>query len=171
MRLFLGSTLLACAIGLASPLAAQPLLPGQAPDAVAAPGGVIQKVTAEQVLLLLNELGFSSRIASGENNTQFIVSQFWNAQVYSGVFLEQCDRGGCYVMRFFVNMGKDQGMDQAWMNGWNARMLMVRAARLPDGNAVLMMDASVRGGVTTDYVKLAAQNFISVVNSSANFKP
>lgn len=169
----MGLCVAAALLAPAASASAQPRLPGQGGQTTPSTpqSGVFQKVTAEQLLPIVRGLGFKAEIAQTNDATPKIVAEFWNADVYSGILLHQCDQGGCFTMRFFVNLGKDQAVDANWISAWNLGMLFSKAVTLQDQSLVFLMDVSIAGGVTEDFLKSAVRTFIANVNYAPEFKP
>jgi hypothetical protein len=165
MRLARAASALALFVLLGLPALAQP--PGTGgPNA-----DVIQKITPELLTELLREVGYRARVDKADQNEPRIVVNFWSDEVFSGVRLGACDRDGCLLMRFFVNLGRDMTISDAWVKSWNRNKILVKAVQLTDNSLLLSMDVAVWGGVTRDYVKQMAQTFVSIASTAADFQP
>jgi hypothetical protein len=165
MRLARAVSALALFLLLGLPAVGQP--PGvgnQNPD-------VIQKISPDQLVELLREVGYRARVDKADQNEPRLVVNFWSEEVFSGIRLGACDRDGCLLMRFFVNLGRDTTISDAWVKSWNRNKILVKAVQLADNSLLLSMDVAVWGGVTRDYVKQMAQTFVSIASTAADFQP
>jgi hypothetical protein len=171
--------LAAAVFAVACPAAAQPVIPQQSSTPAAAPsaepGALITAMTPQQVVDLLNNVSFPSKVVSDDKNSnnKWVVTSFWGDNLYSGVlFNGNCDNSGaCSILGFFANFGKSPNVNQAWVDGWNSDECCVRAYFLSDQSLVFQYDVALFTGVSADYIKAAAQFFKSTVDASTNFKP
>ena len=87
-----------------------------------------------------------------------VLVAFWNDQIFSGAIPQACEKdgSGCHSFKLFANLGKDTGVDQAWINAWNNSYYYVRAFKLQDGQLIFEWNVALLTGVTPDYIKLAA---------------
>jgi Putative bacterial sensory transduction regulator len=136
-----------------------------------APGGLIVKIQAQNLAQLMNDAGFASKLI--DNSGPVVLVAFWNDQIFSGAIPQACEKdgSGCHSFKLFANLGKDTGVDQAWINAWNNSYYYVRAFKLQDGQLIFEWNVALLTGVTADYIKLAAIAFKSAVDESTNFKP
>jgi Putative bacterial sensory transduction regulator len=175
MRLLSKVVLVIASLVCATAVVAQPRIPGaniggQAP--ASSSGGLLVKLTAEQVVGLLNEAGFHSEVRQ-DKDSKFVVAAFWGQDLYSGVIVEHCEKdgSGCHTLEFFANFGKDQPVDANWINAWNNSKIGVKASKLGDGTLLFDYDLPLLTGVTADYVKELAKFFKLVVDTATQFKP
>jgi hypothetical protein len=134
-------------------------------------GGLIVKVQAEQLAQLMKEAGFPSKVV--DNNGKMVQSTFWSDQIFSGIIPQACEKdgSGCHSFKLFANFGKENGIDQAWIDAWNNTYFYVRTYKLKDGQLIFEWNVALLNGVTPDYIKLAAAFFKSTVDESTDFKP
>jgi Putative bacterial sensory transduction regulator len=176
MRLLSKVVLVIASLGCATAAVAQPRIPGgniggQAP--APSGGGLLIKLTPEQVVGLLNEAGFHSEVRRDSVDAKVVVAAFWGQEPYSGVIMDHCEKdgSGCHNLFFFANYGKDQPVDANWINAWNNSKIGVKALKLDDGTLLFEYDLSLLTGVTADYVKEFAKFFKLVVDTATQFKP
>lgn len=136
------------------------------------PSGAAVGYSAQEISQLLIDAGFQSEVQKDSKNNQYVVSNFWGGQPYAIAYPSSCnsDGSGCKAMQIFVNIGKNDLINQAWMDAWNTRELFAKVVKLSDGSVVFDWDFLITG-VTPDNVKLAAALFKQQVDASANFKP
>ena len=139
--------------------------PGGAPS-----GGMLTKVTAEQMAQLFNAAGFKSQVITN-NNTKMVQAVFWTPDIFGGAIPQACekDNSGCHAMKIFANLGKAT-VDQKWVDAWNENWLYVRASR-SSGNLIFMWDVAFLTGVSPEYAQTAIQLFKAIVDQSTDFKP
>jgi hypothetical protein len=136
-------------------------------------GGLIIKIQADQVAQLLNDAGFPSKVIETKNGDHMVVSAFWNDQIFSGAIPEACEKdgSGCHAVMLFANLGKDTGVDEAWLDAWNKSYWYTHVFKLDSGELVFYWHVGLLTGVTPDYIKLAAKLFKANVDASTDFKP
>jgi hypothetical protein len=164
---------------LAGAATAQPRIPGPGGGGGGGGGapspttGMILKMTPEQLVPLLNEVGFRSEVRQLQGGDKMVYARFWDTDaLWSGVTFGNCEKdgSGCRTLQFFANFGKDQTVDPSWMNAWNNRFYVVRTYKLvPQGDLIFEGDLMIFTGVTADYVKIFARFFKQVVDESQNF--
>ena len=118
----------------------------------------------------MNDAGFASKLI--DNNGPVVLVAFWNDQIFSGAIPQACEKdgSGCHSFKLFANLGKDTGVDQAWINAWNNSYYYVRAFKLQDGQLIFEWNVALLTGVTPDYIKLAAIAFKSAVDEFDQFQ-
>jgi hypothetical protein len=143
---------------------------GPSPGGGNAPSGLVVNVQPEQMAQILTQAGFQSK-AVDNGGTHMVRSLFWSEDIFSGLIPEVCDKDGpCHAYKLFANLGKDSGVNQAWIDAWNSRWLYVHAT-LSDGSLIFAWDVAVLTGVTPEYVASTAKLFVAIVNESTDFKP
>lgn len=186
MRSLIAAALLVGSIGFGAPAAvAQVVLPGNnnpppsstPPQSAQAGGGLITKITPQQVAQLVSGavsgVTINPQITQAQDGTYLVTFPVWGNQVYSAINVQNCekDNSGCYVMDFFANFGKQPSIDENWMDAWNNRFFMVRVFKLPNGETVFSGDCMILSGVTPQYVTAFAGFFKKVVDAATTFKP
>jgi hypothetical protein len=177
----IAGTVLFCALFpiLASLAQAQPKLqprpgnPPPAPGLQAPAGGGLDGVPAnmEAVLPLIQRAkGFSNvEIVSGNNNYRAIRAQVLQTTVIVGP--EICNDGVCRGLVFFVNLGKQQGIDLNWLNAWNAQRVFGRAYMDNQGSIVFDMAVHLWGGPSANYIVQSAEVYAVMLKSLFEFQP
>jgi len=143
---------------------------GGAPPRGAPAGGMLTKVTVEQMAQLFNAAGFKSQVIDN-GGIKMVQTIFWTEDIFGGALPEACekDNSGCGAMKIFANLGKAT-VNQKWIDGWNDTWLYVRASR-SSGNLVFTWDVAFLTGVSPEYVQTAIQLFKAIVDQSTDFKP
>jgi len=160
-------------IGNPAPAAA----PQPGPAAAAPAGGLITKITAQQVAQLVAKAvsgtTITPQITKNNDGTSLVTFPIWGDAVYSAINVENCeqDGSGCYVLDFFANFGKQPSLTAAWMNAWNDQFYIARVYPLSNGEIVFSADLVILTGVTPDYVTAFAGFFKQVVDNASTFKP
>jgi len=183
MRLSMKAILVVASIALAAAASAQPRPGGGgpkpggggggggSPGGGGAPAGLIVNAQVEQLAALFNEAGFRSTVVQKQGG-KVVQTEFWSADVFSGAYPVHCEKDGpCHGYKLFANLGRDSGVDEAWLDAWNSRLVYVRAFKLPSGELIFAWDVPVLTGVSPDYVKLTATLFKTIVDLATDFKP
>src|SRR5262249_2050758 len=71
------------------------------------PGGLLQKLTLDQMAQLFTAAGFKAQ-AIDNNGTKMVQAILWTQDIFAGAFPEACekDNSGCRAMKIFANLGK-----------------------------------------------------------------
>jgi hypothetical protein len=177
MRIVARAVLVVVALAVAAAAYGQPRPGGRGPSGGGgggggAPAGLVVKIDAQKLAQLMNDAGFASKVIDNGGVTVVLVT-FWNDQIFSGAIPQACEKdgSGCRSFKLFANLGKDTGVDDAWINAWNRSYYYVRAFKLPSGELVFEWNVALLTGLTPDYIKLAALAFKSAVDDSTDFKP
>jgi Putative bacterial sensory transduction regulator len=144
---------------------------GGSPGPRGAPaGGMLTKVTVEQMAQLFKAAGFKSQVVEN-NGTKMVQTVFWTSDIFGGAIPLGCekDNSGCHGMKVFANLGKAT-VDQNWVDAWNDYYFYVRASR-SSGNLIFTWDVAFLTGVSPEYVQTAIQWFKQIVDQSTDFKP
>ena len=64
----------------------------------------------------MSDAGFPSKVVETKSG-HIVVTAFWSEQIFSGVIPIACEKdgSGCHGLMLFANLGKDTGVDQAWI--------------------------------------------------------
>ncbi len=133
---------------------------------------MIVKVLPAQIAQLFNDAGFKSKVIKNDQ-TEMVQTIFWSEDVFSGAIPQACEKdgSGCHAIEIFANLGSDSGVDDAWINAWNAQKLYVRAFKSDKGDLIFELDVGLFSGASAEYIKNCAQVFKRVVDTSSDFKP
>jgi hypothetical protein len=131
-------------------------------------GGVISRITHEQLAGALSQAGYPSKVAT-QNNNKYVVSQMLGGiNVIS--FMYGCTNQGCTSFDLTV-FGSDQ-VNADFVNAWNNKKRFLRAIMDPsDGTLTLDAPIILSGGVTVENVKEHAKMFEAMLKEFANFQP
>jgi Putative bacterial sensory transduction regulator len=167
-------------LALAPPAAAQPVLPGTGGGTPSGggPGGLIGKITAQQLAKIVGGLSIDGKplqtsIKTFDDNTAVVVLPLWGDDLYSGVLTEFCEKdgSGCHTLHFFANFGKQQSVDSAWMDAYNRTYVGVKVYTLDNGELVFTYDLPLFSGVSQDYLLRFLSFYKGVVDEAFKFKP
>ena len=173
-----GRLMLACAllVSASSFVQAQPKLQprgGNSPPAAQTPGELIESVPANMELVqgVISKVDAfkDAQILTGQNNYKFVRAQYNQINVFVGP--EACQEGNCRSLTFWINLGKQQGVDQNWANAWNAQKIWGRAYLDNDGDFVFDMNIHFWGGTTPKYIAESADLFAVNMKALFEFKP
>jgi hypothetical protein len=181
MRSLSSAILVLASLALGAPAVAQPVIgpgPGPAPAPTPVSGGMIIKITAEQLAQILggmkiNGQAVQTSIKSFKDGTSIVITPLWGPQVYSGVLTELCEKdgSGCHWLEYFANLGKQSSVDTQWMNAYNSRFFGMKSYTLKDGALVLQIDMPLWPGVSPQDIGWHMIYFKNAVDDSFKFKP
>jgi Putative bacterial sensory transduction regulator len=166
---------LLCSLAHAQPkLQPRPAAPGPAPAQQAAPAaGLIDGIpqNMESVVPLIKAApGFSNvEIVSGDNNYKAVRAQLNGTTVVVGP--EVCKDGMCKGLVFFANLGKQQGIDLAWINAWNAQKVFSRAYQDKAGNIVFDLAIHFWGATSPRFITETADLYGVMLKALFEFQP
>ena len=148
----------------------RPVTGGGSQSPPAQTGGMINALTAEQVMQLV---GKTEGVRGAEiiklNNGQPAVRAEINGIKFL-VFLYQCENGACHTMTFFTTFGK-QAIDVNWVNSFNRDQRFLRVYIDKEGAVNVEYDVHFYGGVSPNYVSQSAIVFGVFLKSLLEYKP
>ncbi|BAT60172.1 hypothetical protein GJW-30_1_02708 [Variibacter gotjawalensis] len=168
---------LAAVLGLclfASPLVAQPQIqqpssPGQPAQQPAAGGGaLINNVTPEQTAEVLKAAGYSDvEVYTAQSGTKHASGKTQGILV--SAIHQNCNEGSCAVVVFFVNFGKQDSVDAAYMNAWHNEKLYSRLY-LNNGNLFFTWSVFL-GDTSMSHLRRSAAIYSNLLKDLQTFKP
>ena len=153
------------------PGAPRPGAGGGGDGAAGADGSMITFVQNEQLARIFTAAKFKSSVEKLKNGVQIVKMEIW-PDTYSAAYPIFCKNDGteCGGYQIFVNLG-DTGVNDAWIQAWNARYSFVRTYMLSKDQQIFEFDEFTQGGVTSQNIALSAAVFKKVVEESSDFKP
>ena len=136
--------------------------PKQQPQA----GGVLTRVTPEQVASALTQAGYRSQVVT-RNNQKFVTSSIHGFNITTAFF--DCNNQGCGNLQFVTWFNDKVNTD--FVNAWNAQYRFAKATVDRDGELQFSMDVWLGGGVTLDNIKGYASILEYMLGELTKFRP
>jgi len=136
------------------------------PKPAAGTGGVINRITPEQLASTLTAAGFKSQVKTN-NNQKFVASTIHGFNAVVAPF--DCNAQGCGNLQFIVWFNDKVNLD--FVNAWNNQYRFAKAAIDSDGDVKFSVDVFLDGGVTSENIVNYAKLFDYMVGELTKFKP
>jgi hypothetical protein len=130
-------------------------------------GGVVSRVTPEQLASMLNAAGYKSQVKTGNNNQKFIASSIHGFNTVVVPF--DCNAQGCGNLQYIVWFNDKVNLD--FVNAWNNQYRFAKASIDSDGDVAFSIDVFLDGGVTAENIVNYAKVFDYMLGEIGKFKP
>jgi Putative bacterial sensory transduction regulator len=132
-----------------------------------AAGGLISRITAEQLAGILSQAGYPSQVRT-QQNEKYVVSDMKGVTVNS--ILYTCNNQGCLSFDLVVYASDQLTTD--FVNAWNDKKRFTKASVDPsDGTLTLASTVVLSGGVSAENIKEYARFYEAMLGVFAQFQP
>ena len=124
---------------------------------------VVTTVTAQQVVTVLQSVGYRASVATGTDGSKYVKSSMSGFNMAVQFFL--CRNDNCESLWFNATFQKDPSLFTAnFLNAWNGRNRFARGVVDDNGDFHLLFDVNLAGGVTLDNIAQNAQLFDNLIS-------
>ena len=169
-------------------IASIPLLPTGTPGAIAhqirldrpvgggggaapqkAPSGLVMDVSVEDTMRIMKNVGFGAMsIEKGEGGS-FIKAQVDDLTTI--IWHNNCEGSRCRALHFAAYLGKQDSVDDAFIQDYNRNTMFTKMAQDKDGELQNTMAVSLVGGVSEEHIRIMGQSWIVFFREALAYKP
>ncbi|TDR89223.1 YbjN domain-containing protein [Enterovirga rhinocerotis] len=131
--------------------------------------GLVTDVSAEDVVRIMRDVGFKSTTVETNKAGSYVKAQIDETDTF--IFLENCNDGRCVSLLFTVYLGRQDSVDETFINDYNRNTIYTKLAKDKDGELQLMLPASLYKGVSEEHVRSLGELWISVFKEALEYKP
>ena len=145
---------------------------GPAPVEGPLPSGgarVISTINAETVARLMKGVGFSALEIDPDSDGTQVRAAIDGTDTF--IRLENCEKGSCVTLMFLANFGKQDAIDAAWINSYNANTIYTKMFLNGDGEAILSIASSLYKGVTEEHVASLGELWVVIFKEALAYEP
>lgn len=142
--------------------------PAPAPQAPAESGSVMLTTTPAQTLAAITGLGFTGEVVEQDGGKHLRVTYDGN-EMY--IWHDECDGEACRRITFYVNFGKQDSIDDTFLNSYNVDNVVTKMYRESEGNIALTMYSVLDGGVGPGWIKGQAERWVRYYKNALTYKP